>query len=89
MNNIILPGQEPSREVMKAAGDFMAALMNQWPAMAKDIKDGFNISIIAKGQVLFSLGGDIQIGRPGGPFYPGQVGGAPDIFPGRLPLGGK
>jgi len=63
--NIILPNQQPSREIMKAAAEFLGAVISQYPQMAGGIKDGFKVQVVNPlGLVLFSLDGDIQHARP-------------------------
>lgn len=65
MNGLILPGQQPSREIMKATADLLSAVINQNPGMALGIKSGFKVQIANNlDMVLFSLEGDIQHARP-------------------------
>lgn len=81
MSDLILPNQPPSREVMKAAGDFLNAVVSQFPHVGQIAAPGFAIQIIVPGrEPIFSLFGNLQT--------PGTIYAGGDTIPNLRPKAG-
>lgn len=62
---------QPGREILKAAGDLLNAVVNQYPRAAPDIMAGVTIRIISKGGAVLEISGGAAPTGPGGLITPG------------------
>lgn len=62
---------QPGREILKAAGDLLNAVVNQYPRAAPDIMAGVTIRIVTKAGAVLEISGGASPAAPAGLIIPG------------------